>query len=70
MVKRTIIIAIAAYKKLISPLLRNSCRYHPNCSDYSMTAIEKYGPIRGTGMALLRVLRCNQLFKGGFDPVK
>jgi hypothetical protein len=62
--------AISAYKKLVSPLPRNSCRYHPSCSDYSMAAIEKYGPIKGLGIAVLRVLRCNQFFKGGFDPVK
>ena len=70
MVKRTILTAIKAYKMLVSPLFGCSCRYHPSCSDYSAVAIEKYGTIKGSGMALLRVLRCNQLFKGGFDPVK
>jgi len=70
LVKRPIIFVISAYKKLVSPLLRNSCRYHPSCSGYSIDAIEKYGPLKGIGMALLRVLRCNQFFKGGYDPVK
>jgi hypothetical protein len=70
LVKRTILTAIKAYKKLVSPLLGGSCRYHPSCSDYSASAIEKYGPIKGLGMAILRVLRCNQFFKGGYDPVR
>jgi len=64
------IFVISAYKKLVSPLLRSSCRHHPSCSSYSIDAIEKYGLLRGTGMALLRVLRCNQFFKGGYDPVR
>ena len=70
MVKKLIIFVIMTYKKSVSPLLRNSCRYHPSCSDYSRGAIEKYGPLKGIGMALLRILRCNQFFKGGYDPVK
>ena len=70
MVKRTILTAISAYKKLVSPLLGCSCRYHPSCSQYSTEAIEKYGALKGLGMAALRVLRCNQFFKGGYDPVK
>ncbi|MFH1709621.1 MAG: membrane protein insertion efficiency factor YidD [bacterium] len=70
MVKKALIFVVLTYKKLVSPLLRNSCRYHPTCSDYSMVAIEKYGPLKGLKMALLRVLRCNQFFKGGYDPVK
>ena len=70
MVKGSILFLISAYKKLASPLLKSSCRYHPSCSDYSMAAIEKYGSLKGLGMALLRVLRCNQFFKGGYDPVR
>jgi len=70
LVKRSILFLISAYKKLVSPLLKSTCRHHPSCSGYSMAAIEKYGPLRGLGMALLRVLRCNQFFKGGYDPVK
>ena len=70
MVKISILFLISIYKKLASPLLKSSCRYHPSCSDYSMAAIDKYGPLKGLGMALLRVLRCSQFFKGGYDPVK
>lgn len=58
-----------AYKRLVSPFLGSSCRHYPTCSSYSVEAIEKYGVFIGTGKAILRVLRCNRFFKGGFDPV-
>lgn len=46
------------------------CRYEPTCSEYAAQAIEKYGPVRGFGMAVWRLLRCNPWSPGGFDPVK
>jgi len=63
------IFAINTYKKLVTPLFKSSCRYYPSCSSYSIDAIEKYGPLKGLGMALLRILRCSGYNKGGFDPV-
>ncbi|MBU6389879.1 membrane protein insertion efficiency factor YidD [Patescibacteria group bacterium] len=46
------------------------CRYTPTCSEYGYQAIEKYGVVRGGLLAAWRVLRCNPLSKGGYDPVK
>ncbi len=46
------------------------CRFRPTCSEYAVRAIEKYGVIRGGLLACWRVLRCNPLNKGGWDPVK
>ena len=46
------------------------CRFYPTCSQYAIDAIEKYGAFKGFFMALWRVLRCNPLCKGGYDPVK
>lgn len=46
------------------------CRFHPTCSEYGHSAIEKYGVFRGGGKAIWRVLRCNPFSKGGFDPLK
>lgn len=46
------------------------CRYEPSCSRYTYSAIEKYGFIKGTLMGVWRVIRCNPLSKGGYDPVK
>ncbi len=61
---------IRAYQKVISPALPpDTCRFYPTCSHYGYQAIYKYGAIKGTGMAIWRVLRCNPYNQGGFDPV-
>lgn len=54
--------------KIITP--HGRCRFRPTCSDYAINAIEKYGLIKGVGMAIWRILRCNPWNKGGWDPVK
>ncbi len=48
----------------------NSCRFYPTCSHYGYQAVYKYGVIKGSWMAIWRVLRCNPFNPGGFDPVK
>ena len=64
---------IKGYKFLISPLLGNSCRYLPTCSEYSMEALKTYGPFKGLYLSLKRILSCHPIkFLGGgdgFDPV-
>ena len=60
---------IRLYQVTISPLLGPCCRYYPSCSHYAMEAIEKYGAKRGLSMSFARILRCNPLCKGGYDPV-
>lgn len=57
------------YKKRISGNLGPACRFVPTCSEYAYTAIERYGVLKGSWMGLKRILRCNPLFKGGYDPV-
>lgn len=57
------------YKALLSPFFGNACRFHPSCSDYALEALERYGWIRGTWMALRRVARCQPWNSGGDDPV-
>ncbi len=67
---KTLLIAmIRGYKKYISPALPNACRFSPTCSEYAMQALEEWGVIRGLGLAIWRILRCNPLCKGGYDPV-
>lgn len=62
--------AIKGYRRFVSPLLPPACRFTPSCSRYTLMAIEKYGLSKGGFMGAARVLRCNPLSKGGFDPVR
>ncbi len=61
---------IQGYKYLISPLLGNSCRYFPSCSDYSIEALKTYGFLRGLFLSFKRIISCNPWGGSGFDPVK
>ncbi len=67
--KRLLLAPIAAYQRLISPALPRRCRYEPTCSAYAVIAIRRFGPLRGTLLAVWRLLRCNPFSHGGFDPV-
>jgi putative membrane protein insertion efficiency factor len=60
---------VRAYQILISPFLPPRCRFEPSCSRYTVAALERHGALRGTRMAIGRVLRCHPLHDGGFDPV-
>ena len=68
--KIIIIFFIRTYKRFISPILPDSCRFYPSCSQYAIDAIKKYGILKGGMMATYRILRCNPFNKGGYDPVK
>ncbi len=65
--KRCLIKLIRFYQRQISPRKRPCCRFYPSCSQYAVLAIEKYGVFRGSIKAILRILRCNPLFRGGID---
>jgi hypothetical protein len=60
---------IELYQRWISPLLPARCRFYPTCSEYAKQAIQKYGVLRGAGLAIKRLLRCHPLHPGGVDPV-
>lgn len=60
---------IRVYQKYLSPLKHTKCPYYPTCSQYGLKAIEKYGAVKGGALAVWRILRCNPLSKGGYDPV-
>ena len=68
--KKIILILIRFYRRNVSPLKNSCCRYTPRCSQYAIDAIQKYGTLKGSFMAIWRILRCNPLSKGGYDPVK
>ena len=61
---------VRIYRKYISPMKRMpSCRYIPTFSQYAIEALQKYGPLKGSYLAIRRILRCNHFHKGGYDPV-
>jgi hypothetical protein len=64
-----IIFLLRAYKRVISPLLPPACRFYPTCSEYAMDAVAKHGVLRGGILAAKRLIKCNPLHPGGFDPV-
>ena len=67
---RTIIITlIKAYQLLISPYMAPSCRFSPSCSSYAQQALQRYGALQGSWLALKRISRCHPWHEGGYDPV-
>lgn len=71
MLKRIVLAPVHLYRRFLSPLKRTpSCRYLPTCSEYAIEAVERRGVVRGVLLAAWRLLRCNPLFRGGYDPVK
>lgn len=69
--KKLVLSLLRFYKSYLSPgrFGIKICRFEPSCSKYAYEAVERYGVIKGGLMGLGRVLRCNPLFKGGYDPV-
>lgn len=70
MISKLFIALIKIYKRFISPLLGNRCRFYPSCSSYAIEAISKYGAVKGGFMSLKRIMRCHPFNPGGYDPVK
>jgi len=67
--KRALLAIISFYKRRISPGLPPACRFQPTCSDFAYGAIDTHGALRGGAMAVWRIVRCNPLNDGGYDPV-
>lgn len=69
LLRACLIAPIRAYQRFISPLLPAACIYTPTCSQYAVEAISKHGVVRGSWLALRRIVRCNPFHDGGYDPV-
>ncbi|MFD1720500.1 membrane protein insertion efficiency factor YidD [Amnibacterium endophyticum] len=65
--RNLLIAALLAYRRLVSPLYGQVCRYHPSCSRYALEAVQQSGAAVGTALAAWRVLRCNPWSRGGVD---
>jgi putative membrane protein insertion efficiency factor len=60
---------VRIYQLVLAPLEAPSCRFYPSCSAYAITALERYGPLKGTWLAVRRLLRCHPWNPGGVDHV-
>lgn len=67
--RRAVTWPIRFYQRYLSRWKPAMCRFAPTCSQYAVEAIESHGILRGASLALWRVLRCNPLVRGGYDPV-
>ncbi len=69
MMRHLLLLPIRCYRRVLSPLKPPCCRYHPTCSLYALTAIERHGALRGCWLALKRICRCHPFAGYGEDPV-
>ena len=67
--RRAALRVLDGYRSFVSPLLPPACRFHPTCSEYCEEAIRRHGLVKGVVLGFLRLLRCQPLSRGGFDPV-
>ncbi len=70
MTAKVIYFLIRLYQKIKHMFFVDTCRFYPSCSEYAISAVHKYGALKGSFKAFCRILRCSPLSKGGFDPLK
>lgn len=63
-----LVLLVRIYQGTLSPMVGRQCRYVPTCSNYAIDALNEFGPIKGSWLALRRVLRCHPFARGGYDP--
>jgi putative membrane protein insertion efficiency factor len=68
--KSIFILPIKFYQLVISPMLPNTCRHLPTCSEYTIEAIKMHGVFKGMTKGAYRIIRCNPLGSSGYDPIK
>jgi putative membrane protein insertion efficiency factor len=69
MIRKLLLAAIRGYKRFLSPILGQHCRFTPTCSEYTARAIETHGVLKGIMLGTCRIVRCNPFSRAGHDPV-
>ncbi|PLS14953.1 membrane protein insertion efficiency factor YidD [Bacillus sp. M6-12] len=69
MLQKIFISIIRFYQIAISPLKPPTCRFYPTCSHYGIEAIKRFGALKGSWLAIKRIVKCQPFHPGGFDPV-
>ncbi len=64
-----LILLVRVYQLVVSPFLGQNCRFHPTCSSYTITALQRYGCFKGLWLSARRIVKCHPLHPGGVDPV-
>lgn len=67
MIVKALLALIRLYQLILSPLLGDVCRFHPSCSRYTATCLERFGLFRGSTLAVARLCRCHPFHPGGVD---
>ena len=67
---KNIVISLVIFdRKQTSPHIPPMCKFYPTCSEYGLTAIERFGAFKGSLLTIWRIIRCSPLTSGGYDPV-
>ena len=69
LLSQLLLVLLSGYRRWVSPMLGEHCRFAPSCSLYAIEAIESHGSVRGICLAVRRIGRCHPFHEGGFDPV-
>lgn len=70
MIMKNILLKLINFYQSVPFTSHGKCKYYPTCSQYAKEAINEYGALKGTILSIKRIIRCNPLSKGGYDPVK
>ena len=63
-----LVMLVRGYQFVLGGILGGHCRFQPTCSNYALDVLRNCGPLKGSRLALWRILRCNPFCKGGYDP--
>jgi len=60
---------IRGYQRAASRLLPRVCRFHPSCSQYALEALGRKPLAVAAWLIARRLVKCQPLHPGGYDPV-